>query len=486
MSHSDRPNILFICTDQQRYDSLGCYGNPHAKTPTIDQLAEDGVLFEQCYVQNPVCAPSRASLVTGQYPHSHGLWANGVTLPEHHSLFSKTLANGGYACGMIGKMHLDACFKGRTELRRDDGYSFYRWAHDPSHSSPDNDYHRWLRENHPTIYEEAVSKGQRIRHQPAAFDTLPTEAHHSRWASEQAIEFLEQERSKDSPFFLWVNFFDPHHPFVAPKEYLDRFNPDELPNPVGYVEELTSKPPIQQQASNESYAGHAPGYTSYPREEIKQIIAAYYAMVSLVDDETKRILDRLESLGLGDDTIVVFTSDHGEMLGDHQLLLKGPMLYDCAVRVPLIMRWPGRLPAGERRKELVQWIDLTSTFIDLSGLEPMPTAQGTSLIPLARGEDAEPRSWALCEYFNSGHPYDPPVHMSMLRTGDYKLVVQHGLPVTPRERTGELYDMTADPSELTNLWDDPAAAETRIALERMLIDVMVATSNLSQRREAYW
>jgi arylsulfatase len=483
-----RPNILFICTDQQRWDSLGTYGNTHVQTPAIDGLAAEGVLFDQCYVQSPVCAPSRASLVTGQYPSVHGLWANGVALPAGANLFSRSLAEGGYDCGMIGKMHLAACFQGRTEPRQpNDGYRVYRWAHDPSHGSPENDYHRWLAERHPDLLEAAAAGGPRVRHQPAGFDTMPTEAHYSRWASERAIEFLEDRPDPGHPFFLWVNFYDPHHPFVAPQEYLDRYDPETVPLPVGYEGELETKPDIQRQASAESYAGHARGYGDHAPHEIREIIAAYYAMVTLIDDETKRILDRLADLGLDENTLVIFTSDHGEMLGDHQLLLKGPMLYEMAVRVPLIMRWPGVLPAGERRDALVQWIDLNPTLMDAAGLDPLPGSQGMSLLPLARGEDGAPtRNWAICEYLNSGHPYDPPVYMTMLRHDRWKLIVEHGTPATSRPRTGELYDLVADTHELRNLWDDPAAAETRIALERYLMDVMVATRDLSQPREAYW
>lgn len=482
-----RPNILLLCTDQQRHDALGCYGNPYIQTQAIDRLAAEGVLFEQCYVQSPVCAPSRASLVTGQYVSSHGLWANGVALPRHHAIFSRALADAGYTCGMIGKMHLAACFGGRTEPRLDDGYDFYAWAHDPSHGSPANDYHRWLRDRHPDVYERVRASGPRVRHQPGGFDTLPTEAHYSRWASERAIAFLDAARDGDAPFFLWVNFFDPHHPFVAPEEYLDRYDPDALPDPIGYDGELETKPPIQREASAESYAGHARGFASHTPREIKEAIAAYYAMVTLIDDETRRILDRLDALGLADDTVVVFTSDHGEMLGDHQLLLKGPMLYEGAVRVPLILRWPGRLPAGERRSELVQWIDLTTTFTDLAGLPPLPAAQGMSLLPLARGDEgATVRGWAISQYRDSGHPYDPPVHMTMLRAGDHKLIVQHGPPASARQRTGELYDLARDPDELVNLWDDPGAADTRTALERTLLDVLVAIEDRSQPREAFW
>lgn len=484
---ADKPNILFICTDQQRFDALGCYGNEHIQTPNIDALAATGVLFEQCYVQSPVCAPSRASLVTGQYPSVHGLWANGVALPPHARLFSRALADSGYDCGMIGKMHLAACFKGRTEPRLDDGYGFYRWAHDPSHGSSENAYHRWLGEHFPHLLEAARAGGPRVCHGAAGFDTMPTEAHYSRWASESAIDFLSGERDKTKPFFLWVNFYDPHHPFVAPQEYLDRYDPEALPDPVGFPDELDTKPEIQRQASAESYAGHAPGFQSHGAAEIKGIIAAYYAMVTLIDDEVKRILACLDDQGLAGNTLVVFTSDHGEMLGDHQLLLKGPMLYEPAVRVPLIMRWPGRLPEGERRGDLVQWIDLNPTFLDAAGLEPLPGSQGESLLPLARGEtDAESRGWAICEYLDSGHPYDPPVFLTMLRHDRHKLIVAHGSPATMRPRTGELYDLEVDPAEFRNLWDDPASAEIRIVLERLLLDVMVATRDRSQPREAFW
>jgi arylsulfatase A-like enzyme len=286
---------------------------------------------------------------------------------------------------------------------------------------------------------------------------------------------------------LWANFYDPHHPFVAPREYLDRYDPDALPVPIGEPGGLAGKPPIQAEASRKSYAGFARGFAAYSPAELRETVRAYYAMVTLVDDETRRILDTLAALGLADDTVVVFTSDHGEMLGDHRLMLKGPMLYEPAVRVPLIVRWPGRLPAAARRDDIVEWIDLCPTFLDLAGLPPLPGNQGLSLLPLARGERAAAtRGWALCEYRDSGHPYDPPVHVTMLRRGRHKLNVYHGSPATVRDRTGELYDLENDPDELHNLWDDPAAAAVRAELERFLLDVLVATEDRSQPREAYW
>lgn len=485
---SQQPNILFICTDQQRYDSLGCYGNRYVQTRAIDRLAAEGVLFEQCYVQSPVCAPSRASLVTGRYVHNQGLWANGVALPAHEQLFTKALAAAGYDGGLVGKLHLAACFGGRTEIRPDDGLRVFDWAHDPSHGSPKNQYHRWLEKHYPALYAQASARQSgRQQHEAVAFDTMPTEAHYSHWVGERAIDFLQAGRNPESPFFLWVNFFDPHHPFVAPEEYLARYDAGKLPRPIYQAEDLLSKPAILTEASRESYAGHARGFVTYSDEEIEQIVAAYYAMVTLIDDEVQRILQKLDDLGLRENTLVIFTSDHGEMLGDHQLLLKGPMMYEGAVRVPLILRWPGRLPAGERRSHLVQWIDLNSTMLEAAGLPPLPRNQGQSLLPLARGdEDATPRGWALCEYRNSGHPYDPPVHTTMIRREDYKLIAYHGEPASARPRTGELYDLAVDPQELHNLWDQPEYFQVRVELQEFLLDVLVATEDRSQPREAYW
>jgi arylsulfatase len=476
------PNILLLCTDQQRFDALRAYGNAEIHTPNLDRLAEQGVLFDNCYVQNPVCGPSRASLMTGRYVHSHGLWANGVGLPSHERMFTKDLADAGYDCGLVGKLHLSACLGGRTEARLADGFRVFRWAHDPYPGSSENSYHRWLRASRPDLYDAALDPES-----PVTFDTMPTEAHYSHWIGTETIDFLRSDRLKDKPFCFVANFFDPHHGFGAPKEYADRYDPQALSRPVTTPDELTGKPPIFTEASEKSYAGHAKGYAEYTTDELQQTKAAYYAMVSLVDAEVGRILATLDDEGLADDTLVIFTSDHGEMLGDHQLMLKGPMMYDCAVRVPLVLRWPGTLPAGVRRRELVQWIDVGATVLDAARLPPLSRGQGASLLGLARGEsDAWQRDWALSEYRDSGHPYDPAVHTTMLRHDRWKLVVHHGAPATARARTGELYDLTADPYELTNLWDATDHAHVRLALQEKLLDVLVATEDRCQPREAFW
>jgi arylsulfatase A-like enzyme len=473
-----RPNILLICTDQQRFDALGASGNPHIATPNLDRLAAEGVLFENCYVQNPVCAPSRASLMTGRYVSAHGLHANGVDIDPGEEMFTKLLAGGGYDCGLVGKFHLGACFAGRSEPRLDDGFRVFRWAHDPYPGSSENAYHRWLRAAHPDLYARA-------RAGAVGWDELPTEAHYSRWIADETIEFLRTGRRAGEPFFFVANFFDPHHGFGAPPEYRERYDAAALPPRVSAEGELESKPPIFTEASKSSYAGHARGFAEYTGDELDEVRAAYYAMVTLVDAEVGRILDALDAEGLADDTVVVFTSDHGEMLGDHQLMLKGPFHYDCAVRVPLIVRRPGRF-APARRTELVQWVDLAPTFLDLAGVAPSGRHQGASLRGLLTGEDTAWRDWALCQYRDSGHAYDPPVHATMLRHDRWKLVVHHGAPASTRGRTGELYDLESDPDELVNRWADPAHRDVRVELQELLIDVLVGVEDRSRPRLAHW
>ena len=215
-----RPNILLISTDQQRFDAMGCYGNRHIDTPNLDRLAEQGVVFENCYVQNPVCAPSRASLMTGQYVlRARPVGERRRPAARQANSSPRTLADAGYDCGLVGKFHLGGLFGGRTEPRLDDGFRVFRWAHDPYPGSPENAYHRWLSASHPDLYAGGAATGPRGR-----------SGHHADRGALQplgrrgTIDFLPLDRETDKPFFLVTNFFDPHHPFGAPEEYLRRYD----------------------------------------------------------------------------------------------------------------------------------------------------------------------------------------------------------------------------------------------------------------------
>ena len=489
-----RPNILFLCTDQQRADSLRCSGATWAVTPNLDQLALDGALFRNCYVQNPVCSPSRASLFTGKYVANHGLYANGVPLPAHQHMFTRTLADAGYDCGMIGKQHLHPCDTWHTEPRRDDGYRVFEWAHGPNHRALENDYHRWLRKSHPDVYahvfpdqgaNESTEFGNRAR-SGTPIDHVPTEAHYSHWVAERAIDFIKHHGAESNSFFLVANFFDPHHPFGAPQEFRDTIDADAIPAPKTYEGELMDKPHEQQNYSKKSYGGTAPGFRDYTEEQINEIRAQYWAMIALVDYEIGRILAALDTAGLTRNTLVVFSSDHGEMLGNHQQLLKGPQQYDDLVRVPLIARWPGRISPGSTVDELVQWVDLPSTFLEAAGCAPGKGMQGSSLLPLLTGKKVGWRNWALCEYRCSGFTTDPPISTTMLRCEHWKLIIWHGSPAVSGQRDGELYDLSVDPNELNNLYHDPDHAATRRRMKGILLDVMAETEDRTVPQARFW
>lgn len=285
-----RPNILLLCTDQQRFDMIGAAGNPAVRTPNLDRLAAQGALFENCYVQNPVCSPSRSTLMTGTYPSVHGLYENEVDLDPGAHVFSRDLADAGYDCGLVGKFHLASCFRGRAVPRLDDGFRVFRWAHDPYPGSSENAYHRWLRATRPELYERAREDG-------SLFDTMPTEAHYSRWIANETISFLRTDRRAEQPFFFIANFFDPHHGFGAPPEYMVRYAPDDLPPMNTRDGALEDKPEIQTLASTKRGGGMR-SFIEHSFEELAEVRRAYYAMVSLVDDEVGRILDALEEEGL--------------------------------------------------------------------------------------------------------------------------------------------------------------------------------------------
>ena len=488
-----RPNILFLCTDQQRGDSLHCTGAQWAVTPNLDKLARDGALFQNCYVQNPVCSPSRATLFTGKYVASHGLHANGVPLPAHQKMFTRILASAGYDCGMIGKQHLYPCDTWQTEPRRDDGYRVFEWSHGPNHRALENDYHRWLRKTCPHVYaevfpdncaNESTAYGNKAK-TGTPIDHVPTKAHYSHWVAERAIDFINHQRDTGTGFCLVTNFFDPHHPFGAPREFRDKIDTEAIPEPKTREGELKDKPREQAWYSEKSYGGTAPGFNEYTDEEIREIRAQYWAMIAMIDFEIGRILAALDVAGLAEDTLVVFSSDHGEMLGNHQQLLKGPQLYDDLTRVPLIARWPGRVLPGTNIEELVQWVDLPATFLDAAGCE-RGQFQGNSLLPLMSGKRDGWRNWALCEYRDSGFSTDPQIMTTMLRSDQWKLIIWHGDPATGSQRDGELYDLSVDPGELNNLFHNPEYIELRRHLKGRLLDVMAESEDRTVPRLRDW
>lgn len=469
----DRPNILWITTDQQRYDALGCMGNPHLRTPNLDRLAGEGALLRSAFVQNPVCTPSRASMLTGRYPRTTRCRQNGQTLPRDERLLPRILADAGYTCGLAGKLHLSAChpdvLNGKPERRVDDGYTVFDWHHD---HWPWAAYGEWLRERGGSPDFTPIDGVRDVTTGPA------TELTSTAWACDCASRFITEHA--EGPWFYSLNIFDPHHPFRIPSDRLKEWQGrvDSLPLPVHGEKEWKSKPIWQEIDHGGSYGGNGTPWEAYSENDHRWIKAAYYAMIEDIDTHVGNLLDQLERTGQAENTLVIFTSDHGELLGDHGIYLKGPHSYDCSVRVPLILRRPAHITAGLVSDALVELIDLAPTIMEATGLPAEPGMQGQSLTPLLQGKTETHRDDVLCEYYNANFHHEPRAWTTMIRTEDRKLVRAHGQP------DGELYDLTADPNELENRWHDPAYREDREVLLIRLCDRMAWTTDPLPLREA--
>lgn len=486
-----KPNILLLCTSQQRFDSLGCYGNTQAVTPCLDGLAESGAKFAACYVQSTESSPSRATLFTGKYPRNHGLWANGVALPAYQDMFTRALADAGYDCGLIGRQHLSTCDDAATEARRDnDGYRVFDWSHGPRHRSRQNAYHEWLRQKAPEVYAQIFPWNARGRNADAGpsetlnhpIDTVAPELHYSHWVAERAIAFIGTERAENEPFFLIANFSDPQGPFGAPDTYRALIDADALAPPKGT--DTAEKRPGNARA-NAGQDAHAPDAGAIAADDPREMQAQYLAMVAQIDAEVARILAALDASGQAEDTLVIFTSDHGEMLGDHNARQNGPMMNEGATRVPLILRWPGRVPPRTDLPDLVQTIDITATVLEAAGVTRFAGQQGQSLLPLIDGT-ATGRGWAFCEYRTAGPRAAAPVSTTMLRRGNVKLIVWHGRPATAWDADGELYDLANDPDETRNLFHSAECDDLREAMMDSLIDVLCSIEDQTRPRVAKW
>ena len=484
---SSPPNILWYCTDQQRFDTIGALGNPYVETPTIDSLVADGTSLTSCYCQSPICTPSRASFLTGLYPSRARNCRNGNdNYAGHPPLVSKRLSDAGYDCGLIGKFHLQSAGH-RTEPRLEqDGYCYWKFSHAPRDDWPaGHDYAEWVR-----------SQGGDLDDLRGQADRVPPELHQTAWASERAIEFISESRTRpDRPWMLSVNVYDPHPPFIPPRAYADRFDRDSMPGPHFRDTDLAA----QAALADVDFQTLAADPDTF---DARGIQALYYAMIAQVDDQLARILDCLDATGQRDSTLVIFTSDHGETLGDHGLLYKGCRFYEGLVRVPLIFRWPGQVQAGVQSDALVELLDKTSTIVDVARADGLDELQGRSLWPLLAGEVSPEthRDFVRSEYYDaldpvfigSGSPDTPAsdpglpdrdigvgTYGTMYRDRRHKLVVYHGHEI------GELFDLESDPWEFENLWDDAGSAEIKSRLLKASFDASIQSGvDVGTRRVA--
>ena len=466
----DRPNVVIVMTDQQRYDSLGCYGCKAAHTPNLDRLAQQGVLFEKCYVSNPICTPSRASMMTGKTVPGHGVYRLYDNLPQDQVLFTKRLQHAGYNTALFGKLHVSGRLYEARKRHPNNGFDIYEWCLEPSiHiDSPFNGYTRWLRKKDPEFYQRLKRLGRKLHR-------IPRELHMTHWSAERTIELVRNSRP-DRPFFALMSVFDPHNPYRGyPPEMAGLIDESKIRDPITQPG-TGGEPAVIDHERERSYLGR---FSEFSAQELRTMRRDYHATIALFDAEVGRVLEAIDQKGIADNTLVIFTSDGGDMLGDHRLFVKGAFFYDPSVRVPLVMRWPGRLPAGKRIAEIVQLQDLAATILAAAGLlskdvqNQMPESH--DLVALAAGKVPKVHDYAICTYRNTGlfntamYP-DPPIYGTMLRDKRYKLTVYLNAPGADKPIDGQLFALEKDPNELHNLWDSPSHQAVRLRLTDKLLE----------------
>ena len=463
----NRPNILWYCTDQQRFDTIGALGNQHVMTPTLDALVAEGVAFSHAFCQSPICTPSRSSFMTGMYPaRVHNTRNGNESFPGYPPVITKLIAESGYRCGLIGKFHLQSAGH-RTEPRIDDGFSYWKFSHAPRDDwRQGHDYADWVREQGGDLDAMRASEAH-----------VAPEMHQTTWASECAIDFISKQSDSDQPWLLNINVYDPHPPFIPPKVYADRFDQAEMPGPHFRLSDL-------QQQKKLATVDFQDRLRTPAEHDAHRVQALYYAMIAMIDDQFARILEGLDQSGQRDNTVIIFTSDHGESLGDHGLMFKGCRFYEGLVRVPLIFSWPRRFKTGLVSQALVELLDMTSTLMELCGLECPDYMQGQSLIPILRGQ-ADPtklRPFVRSEYFDALDTHftgGSGTLGTMYRTESHKLCMYHD------KNLGELYDLENDPWEFDDLWDSPDHQPIKHQLIREAFDAhVVLTTDMGSRRIA--
>ena len=468
-------NILLITSDQQHWNTLG-QNNPEIQTPSLDRLTQQGTTFTRAYCPNPTCTPTRGSLITGKYPSQHGGYSLGTKVPETEPTLGDLLQAAGYRTALVGKAHFQP-LRGTAEFPSLESYpilqdldfwenfdrAFYGFEQvelarnhtDEAHVG--QHYALWMEEKglhnwrdyflQPTGHVESQRRKWLI----------PEKYHYNAWIAERSQALISAYHAKQQPFFLWASFFDPHPKYLAPEPWDALYHPDDITAPSAVPGEHDQSPPhlkLTQQARPDFSAWQEPNGNSchgfhshvHDRDELAKDIACYYGMISCMDKYIGKIIKHLDSLCLAESTLVVFTSDHGHYFGQHGLIAKGAFHYDDGIRVPMIARLPGRIPAGRRSHSLQSLVDYAPTFLACCGLEIPPAMTGLNQEAVWNGDEAAGREHVIVE--NRHQPTT--LHLKTCIDKRYKLTLYY------QRDYGEIYDLRSDPNELKNLWSDAA------------------------------
>ena len=500
-----RPNILLISSDQQHWNTLGVI-NPKIQTPSLDRLCREGTRFSRVYCPNPTCTPTRASIITGLYPSVHGAWTVGTKLPEDVPTLGEHLRRGGYRTSLVGKAHFQPLGSAPDQtslecqpiLRDLEFWRTFNKAHTPwygfdhveltrNHADEGHvgqHYALWLEAKGLSNWRDYFQDPQTGQPKRYGRWDLPAELHYSTWTAERSIAQIEQSAQNDEPFFCWASFHDPHPPYLVPAPWDTMYDPADmepgtlLENEMELLPEhfrLTQQPHPDFSAWWESkFDNH--GFCSHlqDRESLQRDMAIYYGMTSFMDEQIGRILNRLDELGLAENTLVVFTSDHGHLLGQHGLNAKGAFHFEDLLKIPLIVRWPGQVPANHESDALQNLVDLAPTFLSFCDLPVPGLMQGVNQSEVWRSQKPRVRENTIVEFRHQ----PTKVHLRTLVTQTHKLTIY-------RDRDyGELFDLQNDPEERRNLWNDPAAQTLKAKLFQELAHAELRREPLRLQRIA--
>ncbi|MBI1338011.1 MAG: sulfatase-like hydrolase/transferase [Phycisphaera sp.] len=529
---SNKPNILLITSDQQHWRTLGT-NNPKIKTPNLDRLAKMGTRFDRAYCTNPTCTPCRASLLTGMWPSAHGAYTLGTKLPEDVPTVTNVLRQAGYRTSLIGKAHFEP-LKSTDEVDSSESYPrlrdldywrtfnetkspWYGFDHvelgrmhgDEGHAG--QHYALWMEQQgfkdwrkYFHVRSDGVRdtpedgtlapsnyKGPGYGWREKMHWQIPQEYHYTTWTAVRTNAMIEESVKAKQPFFCWSSYHDPHPPYCVPEPWASLYNPDDMDSELGkFIEgefehmplphRMTQQPGADWKVFNEDGKGNHGYHTHWvegktlSREQLRKSVAIYYGMISFMDAMIGTTLDTLEKLGQLDNTLIVFTTDHGHFLGQHGLVAKGPFHYDDVIRVPMIAGWPGHIPAGKTSDALQSLADYAPTFLEAAGVETPLWMQGRSELDVWTDKPgAKPRDWTIVENHHNGSA----VHLRTLITDRYKLTVYRG-----RSDWGELFDLQNDPDELKNLFYDGASASLRARMYAKLVDADLEREPAPTRR----
>lgn len=477
------PNVLILHSDQHSARALGCYGNKQVITPNLDRLARDGIKIDHAFTQNPICTPSRMCMLSGQYAHNIGYYGLMGEKPERLPNIFEYFKEQGYQTGAAGKLHTPAGWvsdhcdyvgdgygfehpvrpwnrrmeEGCQGLKGDD-YSVYLAEHGLYEDRDDKILQEWFEQNEHR-------KGQCV---DARFSRIPKEHSMEAWTAKCTNRFIDQCVKEEKPFCYWMTVPRPHQTYAPCKEFWDLYEGVDLELPPNAENDMHDRSAAAK-ATQENFQKNGDWMLFEPRnfeEARKRVLRGYYACVSQMDDAMGRVLDKLDELGIRENTIIVYTTDHGEFAGEHGMIEKAPGIgFGCVTRIPMIFSWKGKLKAGEARDSLVESIDILPTVCELAGLARPDWADGRSAVPVLR-DDTGIRDIAVTE-----NPNTKTIH-----TKRYKLTQY--LPEFQGEDFGELFDMEQDPYELKNLYFDPAYQDVVQELRYKLYCWLVRTTRI--------